>query len=157
MAIEIEKKFLIKYIPFKNINYSEKIEQGYIVHDKNKVIRVRKKNKNYSITIKGNKIGISRYEFEYQIPKKDAIILLKEFCNNSYISKTRHYVNYNDHTWEIDEFHKKNEGLVVAEIELRSENESFDIPDWIREEVTHDPRYYNMNLTTFPFSKWDKK
>jgi len=157
MAIEIEKKFLIKHIPYEQITYSQKIKQGYIVSDKNKVIRVRKKNNQYFITIKGNKIGLSRFEFEYSIPKEDGEKLLDEFCENGFIKKTRHYVTFEKHTWEIDEFHEKNEGLIVAEIELKSEDENFKIPDWILKEVTNEQRYYNMNLIINPFNIWTKK
>ena len=157
MAIEIEKKFLIKYIPFKEVKYSQKIRQGYIFSDKSKVIRVREKGDDYFLTIKGNKIGISRFEFEYQIPKNDALELLKIFSKIGSISKTRHYIDYNGHTWEIDEFHGKNNGLVVAEIELESEDEEFDIPEWILKEVTSDPRFYNMNLMVHPFSEWEDR
>lgn len=157
MAIEIEKKFLIKHIPFERVQYSHKIKQGYIVSDKKKVIRVREKGNDYFITIKGNKIGISRSEFEYKIPESDALELLENFCELDSIIKTRHYVKHHGHTWEIDEFHGENEGLVVAEIELDSEDEQFDIPEWVLEEVTPDPRYYNMNLTVNPFSQWKEK
>ena len=154
MAIEIEKKFLIKHIPFDQVQYSHKIKQGYIVSDEKKVICVREKEDDYFMTIKGNKIGISRFEFEYRIPKSDALELFENFCQIGSITKTRHYVQHHGHTWEIDEFHADNQGLVVAEIELGSENESFDIPEWILEEVTSDKRYYNMNLTTNPFKNW---
>ena len=154
MAVEIEKKFLIKHIPYKQINYSQKIKQGYIVKDRSKVIRVRKKNNQYFITIKGNKIGLSRFEFEYSIPKEDGEILLNEFCKDGFIKKTRHYVKFEKHTWEIDEFHEENKGLIVAEIELRSENENFKIPDWILKEVTNDSKYFNMNLLQRPFKAW---
>ena len=89
MAIEIEKKFLIKHIPFNQVEYSQKIKQGYIVSDENKVIRVREKGDDYFITIKGNKIGISRFEFEYKIPKSDALELFENFCEMGSIKKTR--------------------------------------------------------------------
>ena len=154
MAIEIEKKFLINHIPFEQVKYAHKIKQGYIVSDKDKVIRIREKDDEYFITIKGNKIGLSRFEFEYKIPKSDANELFKSFCKIGSISKTRHYVDYNGHTWEVDEFHGENNGLVVAEIELESEDEQFEIPNWVIKEVTADARYYNMNLATHPFCKW---
>ena len=157
MAIEIEKKFLIKRIPIEQISYSESIKQGYIVSDKKKVIRVREKGGDFFITIKGNKIGISRFEFEYKIPRSDALELFENFCEIGSIDKTRHYVKHNNHIWEIDEFHKDNQGLIVAEIELNSEDEKFDIPDWILEEVTSDPKYYNMNLTVAPYKSWEDK
>ncbi len=157
MAIEIEKKFLIKRIPIEQITHSENINQGYIVSDEKKVIRVREKGDDYFITIKGNKIGISRFEFEYKIPKSDALELFKNFCEIGLIKKTRHYVEYHGHIWEIDEFHADNEGLIVAEIELKSENEEFDIPNWVSREVTSDPKYYNMNLTIEPYKDWIRK
>lgn len=157
MAIEIEKKFLIKHIPFNQVEYSQKIKQGYIVSDEKKVIRVREKGDDYFITIKGNKIGISRFEFEYKIPKSDALELFENFCEMGSIKKTRHYVKHLDHTWEIDEFHADNQGLIVAEIELNAENEEFDIPGWVSEEVTSDPKYYNMNLTVAPYKSWEDK
>ncbi len=155
MAIEIEKKFLIKHIPFNQVEYSHEITQGYIVSDKQKVIRVREKNDEYFITIKGNKIGISCFEFEYKIPKEDAKDLFQNFCKIGVIRKTRHYIHYKNHIWEIDEFHNENEGLIVAEIELNSENEKFHIPDWILKEVTSEAKYYNMNLIKKPYSKWN--
>tara|TARA_B110000008_G_C16486023_1_gene370147 strand:+ start:17 stop:502 length:486 start_codon:yes stop_codon:yes gene_type:complete len=155
LAIEIEKKFLIKNIPFNQIQYSHKITQGYIVSDQYKVIRVRKKNNEYFITIKGNKIGISRFEFEYKIPKGDANDLFQNFCKIGVIRKTRHYVHYKNHIWEIDEFHNENEGLIIAEIELNSEDEKFHIPDWIFKEVTGEAKYYNMNLIKHPYCKWN--
>ena len=157
MAIEIEKKFLIKHIPFNQVEYSQKIKQGYIVSDEKKVIRVREKGDDYFITIKGNKIGISRFEFEYKIPKSDALELFENFCEMGSIKKTRHYVKHHDHTWEIDEFHADNQGLIVAEIELNTENEEFDIPGWVSEEVTTDPKYYNMNLTINPYKNWEDR
>jgi len=157
MAIEIEKKFLIKRIPIEQISYSESIKQGYIVSDKKKVIRVREKGGDFFITIKGNKIGISRFEFEYKIPRSDALELFENFCEVGTIEKTRHYVKNLSHTWEIDEFHAENQGLIVAEVELNSENEKFDTPDWVLEEVTSDPKYYNMNLTMKPYKNWKDK
>ncbi len=154
MAIEIEKKFLIKHMPVAQITYSESIKQGYIISNEKKVIRVREKGNKYFITIKGNKIGISRFEFEYEIPKSDALELFENFCDIGSIEKTRHYVKHHGHLWEIDEFHNENEGLIVAEIELNSEDEEFDIPDWILQEVTSDSKYYNMNLILNPFKDW---
>ena len=156
MAIEIERKYLIKYIPLNQVKYSDKIKQSYIVNDNQKVIRVRKKGDNYFLTIKGNTIGISRSEFEYSIPKKDAEYLFKQFCSSGIIKKTRHYVQNKNHLWEIDEFHGKNSGLIVAEIELKSEDETFDVPNWIDKEVTSEKKYYNMNLLKNPFNEWDQ-
>ena len=154
MAIEIERKLLVKEKPFHLARKSLHIRQGYIVNDQKQVIRVRKKSDDYFLTGKGNNIGISRLEFDFPISKEDAEELLKHFCKNTMIYKTRHYVEYKGHTWEVDEFHGDNGGLVVAEIELESEDEKFAIPDWVGEEVTPDERYYNMNLAIYPFKVW---
>ena len=146
MAIEIERKFLVKRIPKNKIKYSHYIKQGYIFSDKQKVIRVRQKMDDFFITIKGNKTRLSRFEFEYKIPKNDANQLFKNFCEKKIIEKTRHYVEHKGHTWELDVFHDKNKGLIVAEIELESEDEAFYLPDWVDQEVTDQDKYYNMNL-----------
>tara|TARA_B100001250_G_scaffold381162_1_gene373239 strand:- start:106 stop:570 length:465 start_codon:yes stop_codon:yes gene_type:complete len=154
MAIEIERKFLIKQKPFQMAKRSVKIRQGYILNEKAQVIRVREKGEEYFLTIKGNNVGISRLEYDFPITKEDAEELILHFCKTALISKTRHYVIHNGHTWEVDEFHGSNEGLIVAEIELEAEDESFDIPDWVGEEVTKDPKYYNMNLAMHPYTSW---
>ena len=154
MAIEIERKFLVKEKPFSIAKRSLKINQGYIINEKSKVIRVREKGDDYFLTIKGNNIGISRLEYDFPISKEDAKELIFHFCKTTLIEKTRHYIKYKGHTWEVDEFHGKNNGLIVAEIELESEDEKFEIPDWVGEEVTQDDRYYNMNLAIHPFTSW---
>ena len=154
MAIEIERKFLVKEKPFSTAKRSLKINQGYIINEKSKVIRVREKGDDYFLTIKGNNIGISRLEYDFPISKEDAKELIFHFCKTTLIEKTRHYIEHKGHTWEVDEFHGKNTGLIVAEIELESEDEKFEIPDWVGEEVTQDDRYYNMNLAIHPFTSW---
>ena len=154
MAIEIERKFLVKEKPFSIAKRSLKINQGYIINEKSKVIRVREKGDDYFLTIKGNNIGISRLEYDFPISKEDAKELIFHFCKTTLIEKTRHYIEHKGHTWEVDEFHGKNNGLIVAEIELESEDEKFEIPDWVGEEVTQKDRYYNMNLAIHPFTSW---
>ena len=154
MAIEIERKFLVKEKPFSIAKRSLKINQGYIINEKSKVIRIREKGDDYFLTIKGNNIGISRLEYDFPISKEDAKELIFHFCKTTLIEKTRHYIEHKGHTWEVDEFHGKNNGLIVAEIELESEDEKFEIPDWVGEEVTQDDRYYNMNLAIHPFTSW---
>ena len=114
----------------------------------------QKKGENYFLTIKGKNIGISRLEYDFPISKKDAEELMLHFCKTRLISKTRHYVAHNGHTWEVDEFHSSNDGLIVAEIELKTEDENFDIPNWIGKEVTKDAKYYNMNLAMHPYTSW---
>ena len=144
----------MKNIPRHEIQYSHKIRQGYIAKNKDRVIRIRQKENDYFITIKGIKIGISRFEFEYPIPRNDGEILLENFCQEEVIEKTRHYVENKGFTWELDVFHGNNEGLIVAEIELMSEDQAFHIPSWIGREVTDKEKYYNMNLLEKPFKEW---
>ena len=154
MAIEIERKFLVKKIPKDKIENSHYIKQGYVISDRHKVIRIRQKRDDFFISIKGNKTGISRFEFEYKIPKNDADQLFKNFCKEGIIEKTRHYIKHKGHTWELDVFHGDNDGLIVAEIELKSELEAFSLPDWVDKEVTHQEKYFNMNLLRNPYSMW---
>ena len=156
MPLEIERKFLVNTIPSQLIHRSKKVKQGYMVHDEHQVVRVRSMDNDHFLTIKSNSKGLSRFEFEYQIPKEDAMDMFEHLCGSGIIEKTRHYIETPNHTWEIDEFHGRNQGLVVAEIELESEDEQFDIPEWIGEEVSDDPRYYNMNLMANPYEVWNK-
>tara|TARA_Y100000741_G_C18071971_1_gene484995 strand:- start:216 stop:680 length:465 start_codon:yes stop_codon:yes gene_type:complete len=154
MAIEIERKYLVKSPPLHLAEKRLHIKQGYIVNDQKQVIRIREKGDEYFLTIKGNQIGISRLEYDFPISKKDANELISNFCRDTIIEKTRYYLRFKDHIWEIDEFHKKNQGLVVAEIELNSENENFELPSWVEKEVTSEKKYYNMNLATNPYNNW---
>ena len=154
MAIEIERKFLVKQSPCHLAKKSRHIKQGYIVHDQKQVIRVRKKDRDYFLTIKGSNKGISRLEFEFPISKNDAEELFLHFCQTAIIDKTRYYIDHEGHTWEVDEFHGANNGLIVAEIELVSEDEKFKIPEWAGKEVTSNKKYYNMNLATNPYELW---
>lgn len=156
MPLEIERKFLVNTIPSQQIHRSKKVKQGYMVHDEHQVVRVRSMDNDHFLTIKSNSKGLSRLEFEYQIPKEDAMDMFEHLCGSGIIEKTRHYIETPNHTWEIDEFHGRNQGLVVAEIELESEDEQFDIPEWVGEEVSDDPRYYNMNLMANPYEVWNK-
>ena len=151
MAIEIERKFLVKEKPFSIAKRSLKINQGYIINEKSKVIRVREKGDDYFLTIKGNNIGISRLEYDFPISKEDAKELIFHFCKTTLIEKTRHYIEHKGHTWEVDEFHGKNNGLIVAEIELESEDEKFEIPDWVGEEVTQDLSLIHISEPTRPY------
>jgi len=156
MPVEIERKFLVDTIPSHQISRSKIVKQGYMVNDEHQVVRVRSMDNDHFLTIKSNSKGLSRLEFEYQIPKEDAMDMFEHLCGSGIIEKTRHYIETPNHTWEIDEFHGRNQGLVVAEIELESEDEQFDIPEWIGEEVSDDPRYYNMNLVANPYEVWNK-
>jgi len=150
--IEIERKFLVKgdFLPYTT--KKERIIQAYICNTPEKNVRVRIKEEKAYITIKGpsGKNGFSRCEFEYEIPVADAEEMLK-LCESGFIEKTRHYVTYENHTFEIDVFSGANEGLVLAELELESEQEPFAKPDWLGEEVTGNIRYYNAYLAQHPF------
>lgn len=148
--MEIERKFLPnheKWNTYKKENNlsGENYSQGYILSNPKKTVRIRNCENDAFITIKGEAIGASKPEYEYSIPQKDAIELLKNFCE-TFIEKTRYKAEYGGKLWEVDEFHGKNEGLILVEVELESENEEIEIPDWIEKEVTDDVRYFNSNL-----------
>lgn len=155
MANEIERKFLVKGEFKKFANKSTRIVQGYLSSVPERTVRVRIKGDKGFLTIKGigNVSGASRYEWEREIPVTEAEELLK-ICEPGVIDKTRYLVKSGDHTFEVDEFYGENEGLVLAELELASESEKFDKPDWLGEEVTGDIKYYNSMLMKNPFTKW---
>ena len=152
MLIEIERKFLVKgdFLPFSS--KKARIIQAYLSIDPERAVRIRIKGEKAFLTIKGatNVNGFSCLEFEYPIPVADAEKML-ELAASEIIEKERHYVPFKNHVFEVDVFHGKHEGLIVAELELSSENESFDRPNWIGEEVTGDERYYNLYLATHPY------
>ena len=155
MAVEIERKFLLKNENWRDqVVSSNIIRQGYLAPLGTSSVRVRIDGNKANINIKSATIGISRLEYEYEIPMDDALEMLDKLCPVPQVHKKRHYVHLNDHVWEIDEFYDDNEGLVVAEIELRSEDESFAKPDWLAKEVSDDARYYNVNLIKCPFNSW---
>ncbi len=155
MAQEIERKFLVEG-DFKSQSYSNShIAQGYICSSPGRTVRIRIRGDKGYITIKGDRSqsGISCFEWEKEISLNDAKDLL-ELCLPGKIDKTRYLVNSGNHTFEVDEFHGENEGLVMAEVELDAEDELFDKPSFIGEEVTGDHRYYNSHLSRFPFKDW---
>src|SRR5690554_489636 len=155
MPLEIERKFLIKNDSWKNhIESKIKIAQGFLNDDPHRTIRIRVTNQDAFLTIKGKMSGISRPEYEYKIPLKDATELLK-MCKPNIISKTRYIVNCKGHKWEIDIFHGENEGLMIAEIELENEHETFSSPNWLGKEVSQESRYLNVMLSKLPYSKWE--
>ncbi|WP_075340433.1 CYTH domain-containing protein [Tenacibaculum agarivorans] len=156
MSVEIERKFLVKNDLFKE--QSEKkvyIKQGFLNSDKERVVRVRLKDEQGFLTIKGasNISGTTRFEWEKEITKQEALDLFK-LCEKGNIEKYRYLVTIDRHTYEVDEFLDDNLGLIVAEIELSSEDEIFTKPDWLGEEVTGQAKYYNSNLSKYPFNKW---
>jgi len=154
MGIEIERKFLPASDGWKGLGQPTLMRQGYLVADPVRTVRVRIEGERAVITIKSKSTGASRGEWEYEIPVPDAAELLDRLCEQPLVEKVRHRIDYAGHTWEVDEFQGENAGLVVAEIELGSEDEAFEKPDWIGQEVTGDPRYYNSSLIRLPYSKW---
>ncbi len=155
MANEIERKFLVKGEFKKFVSKETRIVQGYLSSVPERTVRVRIKGDKGYITIKGigNTSGASRYEWEKEISINEVEELLK-ICEPGVIDKTRFLVKVGNHTFEVDEFHGENKGLVLAEIELASESETFQKPDWLGEEVTGDIKYYNSMLMKIPYTKW---
>ena len=151
--IEIERKFLVVNNEYKS-GKPQRISQGYICSENDRVVRVRIKGDKAYLTIKNATIGFARNEYEYEIPVADAEAMLHNTCQQPIIEKTRYVLEYKGYTWEVDEFHGDNEGLVVAEIELENKDDVFDCPDFIGEEVTGDARYYNACLFKNPYKMW---
>jgi len=154
MPKEIERKFLVDAEKLPALHDPHYIRQGYIPGSVTATVRIRISNSNAFLTIKGRATGLTRSEFEYPIPLPDAQQMLEELCNSTVIIKKRYLIPYEGHTWEVDVFEGNNKGLIVAEIELSDENETFSKPDWITEEVSYDPRYRNSNLISYPYSSW---
>ncbi|WP_163410951.1 CYTH domain-containing protein [Flavobacterium ajazii] len=156
--VEIERKFLVKSDEFKAVAFAQNnIAQGYLSSLPERTVRIRIKGEKGFITIKGigHHGGMTRFEWENEIPLGEAQELLK-LCEKGKIEKTRFEIQSGKHVFEVDEFYGENEGLVMAEIELESETESFEKPDWLGDEVTNDERYYNAYLSKKPFKDWEK-
>jgi adenylate cyclase len=155
MGIEIERKFLLA-----NDNWRDKTEkstqfcQGYLQGSEKSSVRIRIEGDKSNLNIKGATLGVKRQEFEYPIPMEDAKDLLSTLCDEPLVEKTRHYITAGKHVWEIDEFAGDNEGLIVAEIELDDENDTFEAQDWLGQEVSHEKRYYNSMLIKNPYKNW---
>lgn len=154
MAVEIERKYLIDLEKLGTLENGIRIKQGYLSINKESVVRVRIKNDKGYLTIKGSNNGISRLEFEYEIPFEEANEMLDNLCQKPVIDKSRYIIKYDTNIWEIDVFYGDNEGLVVAEVELKDENEIISLPSWIKKEVSHDSRYFNSNLMKHPYKDW---
>ena len=155
MPTEIEKKFLVQNDSWRAhvIRYSH-FKQGYMSSNVSCSIRVRIEAKNAWLNIKSATLGITRKEYDYEIPVDEAEEMLASLCDKPLIEKTRYFVEHDKHTWEIDVFSGENEGLVVAEVELESTDEAIKLPDWVGTEVSDDPRYYNVCLIKNPYSAW---
>jgi adenylate cyclase len=155
MATEIERKFLLRDDSWRDqVEQSQRMAQGYLQRSGDTAIRVRIAGDQAHLNIKKSLDGIHRLEYEYPIPLADARELLEQVALPTPIDKTRHLIRQGPHTWEIDEFHGDNAGLIVAEIELSHADEAFDRPAWLGEEVSSDTRYYNSNLSERPFKDW---
>lgn len=156
MGLEIERKFLVcgefKHLAYKN----ERIRQAYLSIDPERSVRVRQKGEKAYLTIKGlsNDAGTTRFEWETELTLTDAENLFNLSLPNYLIDKTRYYIQSEDLIFEVDEFHGSNKGLIVAEVELQDEYQAFQVPVWIGKEVTGDKRYYNSQLSAYPYSKW---
>lgn len=155
MPVEIEHKYLVDKAKWQEVQADNSVEmtQAYMVSEANKTIRVRTADKLAFLTIKGKTQGASRAEFEYEIPVNEANELIEQFCTKT-VKKRRFYVAFKGKTWEIDVFSDKNEGLIVAEVELDSEMERYEKPDWVTIEVTSDFKYTNSQLAKHPFCDW---
>lgn len=154
MAKEIERKFLVKSLEWKEQTEGILYRQGYLNSLKERTVRIRTINEKAFITIKGITVGVSRLEFEYEIPFADAKQMLDELVEKPIIEKYRYKLKQGDLMWEIDEFLGENEGLIVAEVELKDAQQTFVKPAWLGEEVSSDPRYFNSNLVLNPYKNW---
>ena len=155
MADEIERKFLVSNDSWRDaVTSSTRIVQGYLSSSERVTVRVRVRGDKAYLTIKGASHGVARAEYEYAIPVADAEEMLASLAQGPVIDKVRHLIPAGEHTWELDVFAGQNEGLVMAEIELGSADEEFELPGWAGAEVSHDPRYFNVNLAAHPYSQW---
>lgn len=154
MAKEIERKFLVSSDKWRSGKTGVLYRQGYLSTHINRTVRVRLEGDRGYLTVKGRTVGAVRDEFEYEIPADEANSMLNDLCEKPLIEKTRYKIAYEKLTWEVDEFHGLNAGLVVAEVELEDEEQPVTKPEWVGEEVTDDPKYFNSNLVTRPYAKW---
>jgi CYTH domain-containing protein len=154
MGTEIERKFLVKDDTFKQLAKGTKYRQGYLSSTKERVVRVRTIDDKGYMTVKGITTGATRVEYEYEIPVQDADAMLDELCEKPIIEKNRYKIQNKNLVWEIDEFFGENQGLIVAEVELESEDQPYEKPGWIGAEVTGDPKYFNSNLIQNPYKNW---
>lgn len=155
MALEIERKFLLKDEQWRHaVTSTSRYRQGYMAINDSCAIRVRIDGESAKLNIKNTTLDIVRTEFEYPIPRDDAVHMLEQFCRHRIVEKHRHFVVVDGHLWEIDEFEGKNRGLIVAEIELDSADQQFHRPEWLGQEVSGDPRYLNSYLSEHPYCNW---
>ena len=156
MAKEIERKFLVKGDAWRSLAEGVSYRQGYLNSQKERTVRIRTVGEKAYLTVKGPTRGVTRTEFEYEIPYEDCLAMLEELAEKPIIEKKRYRIPAGSYVWEVDEFFGVNEGLILAEIELPSEDAVFEKPDWIGEEVSGDPRHFNSSLVANPYSVWKK-
>lgn len=154
MGEEIERKFLVLGDGWRERASGVRYRQGFLSTEPARTVRVRVAGSRGTITVKGKNVGARRAEFEYEIPVADAERMLDTLCERPLIEKVRYTVRKGSHNWEIDIFEGDNAGLIVAEVELGSEHETFEEPEWLGPEVTDDPRYFNSNLVANPYRTW---
>ena len=154
MGKEIERKFRVKGDSWRALAKGTTYRQGYLNSVKERTVRIRTVGDKAFLTIKGLTVGATRTEYEYEIPMADCNAMLDALAERPLIEKKRYKVGFGGLTWEIDEFFGENAGLIVAEVELKSEDQAFKKPDWVGDEVTGDPRYFNANLIKHPYTKW---
>lgn len=154
MGTEIERKYLVKPMDWGSMAEGVPCRQGYLLSGSAVTVRVRVAGSRAFLTVKGPEADSLRTEFEYAVPVSEAIQMLIELCEKPIIEKTRYKIPFGGHIWEVDVFHGDNEGLVVAEVELESPDEQVQLPPWVTDEVTGDPRYYNVSLVKGPFRDW---
>jgi CYTH domain-containing protein len=153
-GMEIERKFLVCSDGWRKGAQGIFCRQGYLAACDDLVVRVRLLGEKAYLTIKGRKMGLSCPEYEYPMPVADAQDLLEQICLRPFIEKIRYTLDFKGINWEIDEFTGENKGLVIAEVELEQEHQSIELPDWVGREVSYDPKYWNMNLMKYPYSRW---
>lgn len=154
MPVEIERKFLIDLNKLGPLQNGMAIKQGYVPTSTKTAVRIRVKQEQAFLTLKGANKGARRSEFEYEIPMADAEAMLAELCEGPIIDKTRYVIRHVDHDWEVDVFYGDNQGLVVAEVEMASEDEQVELPAWVTLEVTGEVKYYNSSLLANPYKDW---
>jgi len=155
MALEIERKFLLRNDDWRrDADAGRQFRQGYLIGARQASVRVRLEGDRAFLNIKSMTLGVTRREYQYPIPVAEAEEMLASLCEQPLVEKTRYCVRYAKHVWEIDVFAGANAGLVVAEVELKSEQERIELPSWVDVEVSDDPRYYNVNLVKHPYTTW---
>lgn len=152
--MEIERKFLVRSLEWKKNALGTLFKQGYMSLDPERTVRVRVVGDSGYLTIKGLVRGISRHEFEYKIPFDDACVMLEQLCHRPVLQKKRYKVGHEGLLWEVDEFLDENKGLIIAEVELKYEDQPFVVPKWAGREVSNDPRYFNSSLVKNPWPTW---